>query len=76
MKGEESMNIKKRECYVCPKCGSDITSIEDYEMDIDCLYLKMACQDCDATWSEYTILTYDGCVVDGQQYDKDGKEND
>lgn len=70
------MKIDKRECYVCPKCGSYYTGIADYEMDVDCLSLEVECQTCGEAWWEYATLTYDGCSYNGHMYDKDGKEND
>ena len=65
---------KKREMGVCPKCGGDDTRIEDYEMDIDCLWTRWYCPDCEESWTEYYTLTYDGCCYDGKVYDADGKE--
>ena len=70
------MGIAKKEVYVCPKCGSYMSMIKDYEFDVDCLWLRMECQDCEEEWSEYAILQYDGCSYNGHMYDKDGKEND
>lgn len=69
------MNIKKNEMYVCPKCGEWESVIEDYEMDIDCLWVKLSCNKCEEEWSEYYTLLYDGCVYKGKTYDPDGKEN-
>ena len=65
---------KKREMCVCPKCSSDDTEMDDYEMDIDCLWTKWYCKDCQESWNEYYTLTYDGYVKDGKVYDADGKE--
>jgi hypothetical protein len=65
---------KKREMCVCPKCGGDDTRMEDYEMDIDCLWTKWYCPDCEASWNEYYTLIYDGYHQDGVVYDAEGKE--
>lgn len=66
----------KNEAYICPFCGSNNTRIEDYEMDIDCLWVQHRCKDCQTLWDEYYTLTYDGYVYDGKSYDADGKENE
>ena len=68
------MKSKKNEMGICPKCGNDYARMEDYEMDVDCLWTKWYCPDCDETWTEYALLKYDGCVVDGITYNKDGEE--
>ena len=66
----------KNEAFVCPLCGSDNTYIEDYDMDVDCLWVLHRCVKCQATWGEYYTLTYDGYRYDGKSYDADGKENE
>jgi hypothetical protein len=58
----------------CPKCGNDNTCMDDYEMDIDCLWTTWYCPDCGESWAEYYTLTYDGYRYDGKVYDADGKE--
>lgn len=65
---------RKNEGYVCPKCGEWDVSTEDYEIDIDCLWLAFYCPHCGETWSEYYTLTYDGYTHNGTVYDADGKE--
>lgn len=65
--------MKKNEMCVCPKCGRD-GRMEDYEIDVDCLWLKYYCVPCAETWSEYAVLTYDGYSHDGKTYDVNGKE--
>lgn len=66
----------KKEMYQCPNCGGYGTEINDLEMDIDCLWTKHYCRECEATWSEYYTLTYDGYVHVDKSYGPDGKEND
>lgn len=68
------MTERKNEGYVCPVCGEWDVSTEDYEMDCDCLWVKLYCSHCGETWSEYYTLTYDGYVHDSVVYDADGKE--
>lgn len=65
---------KKREMGICPKCGGDNTSMEDYEMDVDCLWTKFYCNDCEESWNEYYTLVYDGYHQDGVVYDAEGEE--
>ena len=67
------MNIKKTEQFVCPHCGAE-GKICNYDMDIDGLWMGMYCLECDERWSEWAQLTYDGCSIKGQAYDKEGKE--
>lgn len=66
--------MRKREMCVCPKCDSDHTEMTDFEMDIDCLWTKWGCLDCEETWTEYYTLTYDGYAHNGKVYDAEGKE--
>ena len=68
------MNMRKNEGYVCPKCGEWDVRTEDYEMDVDCLWVKLHCPHCEEDWSEYYTLTYDGYCHEGKTYDADGKE--
>ena len=68
------MNMRKNEGYVCPKCGEWDVRTEDYEMDVDCLWVKLHCPHCEEDWSEYYTLTYDGYTHNGKVYDADGKE--
>lgn len=68
------MNMRKNEGYVCPKCGEWDVRTEDYEMDVDCLWVKLYCPHCGEMWSEYYTLTYDGYTHEGKVYDADGKE--
>ena len=65
---------KKREMGICPKCGSDYNKVIDQEIDVDCLWTKWHCNDCEETWTEYYSLTYDGYYYDGKVYGADGKE--
>ena len=65
---------RKREMGTCPKCGSDYNEMTDYEMDVDCLWTKWFCKDCEESWNEYYTLIYDGYHHDGKVYDADGKE--
>ena len=65
---------RKNDACMCPICGEYTARIEDYEMDIDCLWQKLYCPDCEESWSEYYTLTYDGYCHDGKVYDADGKE--
>ena len=65
---------KKREMGICPKCNNDDTRIEDYEMDIDCLWTKWYCPDCEESWNEYYTMIYDGYHLNGVVYDADGEE--
>ena len=68
------MTMRKNEGYVCPKCGEWDVRTEDYEMDVDCLWVKLYCPHCEESWSEYYTLTYDGYTHKGVVYDADGKE--
>ena len=68
------MIVKKNEGYVCPHCGEWDVLTEDYEMDIDCLWVKLSCLHCGERWSEYYTLTYDGYNYNGKSYDTEGKE--
>ena len=65
---------RKNDACMCPVCGEYTARIEDYEIDIDCLWQKLYCPDCEESWSEYYSLTYDGYAHDGVVYDADGKE--
>ena len=65
---------RKNDGYVCPKCGEWDGVIEDYEIDIDCLWISFHCPHCEETWSEYYTLTYDGYTHNGVVYDADGEE--
>ena len=67
------MSIKKTEQFVCPHCGAE-GKICNYDMDIDGLWMGMYCPECDERWSEWAQLTYDGCSIKGQVYDKEGNE--
>ena len=64
----------KNDGYICPKCGEWDVGTEDYEMDVDCLWVKLHCPHCEEDWSEYYTLTYDGYHHNGKVYDADGKE--
>lgn len=68
--------IIKKEMGICPKCGGGDgdTRMEELEMDIDCLWTKWYCPDCEESWNEYYTLIYDGYHRDGVVYDADGKE--
>jgi predicted RNA-binding Zn-ribbon protein involved in translation (DUF1610 family) len=68
------MKFEKKEAYVCPHCGGEEARMEDYEMDVDCLWTKWYCPECGRDWSEFFTLTYDGYTYDGKVYDADGKE--
>ena len=68
------MMMRKNDACMCPVCGEYTARIEDYEIDIDCLWQKLYCPDCEESWSEYYTLTYDGYCHDGKVYDADGKE--
>ena len=68
------MMKRKNDACMCPVCGEYTARIEDYEIDIDCLWQKLYCPDCEESWSEYYTLTYDGYTHDGIVYDADGKE--
>lgn len=65
---------KKKMMGVCPKCGSRCSEMTDYEMDLDCLWTKWYCKDCEESWSEYATLIYDGYCYNGKIYDMDGEE--
>lgn len=64
----------KNDGYICPKCGEWDVRTEDYEMDVDCLWVKLHCPHCEEDWSEYYTLTYDGYTHKGVVYEADGKE--
>ena len=69
--------MKKTTDYICPKCGKDMNiSMEDYEVDADCLSVKMYCYDCDTSWREYFLLKYDGYACEGHFYDANGEQCD
>ena len=71
-KGERKM--EKRDIGICPKCGYDESVMEDYEMDVDCLWTEWTCLECGESWNEYYTLIYDGYHYNGVTYDADGKE--
>jgi hypothetical protein len=48
--------------------------MEDYEVDADCLSVKIYCYDCDTSWREYFLLKYDGYACEGRLYDANGEE--
>ena len=66
----------KNEARVCPLCGSDDTCMEDYAIDVDRLWTKHRCKDCQAIWGEYYTVSYGGYLYDDKSYDADGKENE
>lgn len=63
---------KKKELTICPHCDNDLCRIEDYEFDVDSLWIKVYCPECDKSWSEWALLQYDGYSADGVLYDKNG----
>ena len=65
---------RKTEMCECPKCGEVEARVEDYEFDIDCLWIKCYCTACEESWTEYATLTYDGYSYNGKVYDAEGKE--
>lgn len=67
---------KKNEAYQCPVCGKVEGRIDKYEMDIDCLWVRLYCAECGETWSEYHKLQYDGYAYNGHSYDTNGDEID
>lgn len=68
------MNDRKNDGYICPVCGEWDVRTEDYEMDVDCLWVKLYCPHCEADWCEYYTPIYDGYNHNGKIYDVDGKE--
>jgi transposase-like protein len=70
------MAMLKNEACNCPQCNSDETYTIDIEMDIDCLWTKWRCRECDAVWSEYYLLKYDGYAYKGKSYKENGEESD
>lgn len=68
------MNAKKRDPYVCPKCGSDNTESYDEEKDYDSIVLKLSCCDCEHVWREYFELKYDGFSDADGEYDAEGQQ--
>lgn len=62
---------KTQEC-ICPKCGSDHTVVDDWDMDIGCMTYKMCCEDCDYSWREYFAVAYDGFSDETGEYDSNG----
>ena len=69
------MNDRKNSGYTCPECGEWDVRTENYEMDIDCLWIDLSCPHCNARWGEYYTLVYDGYGYQGKTYDPNGKEN-
>ena len=66
--------MKKNAGYICPKCGAWEVYKDDFEMDIDCLWVQLHCSKCGELWSEYYSLIYDGYVHSGIVYNAEGKE--
>lgn len=64
---------KKNEPYICPKCGSDVVTTEDYELDSNSLREEVLCQKCGETWVEYHELIYRGYAYEGVDYDEHGE---
>ena len=67
---------KKNKGFQCPECGKIAGIIDKYEMDIDCLWVRVICGECGETWSEYHKLQYDGYSHQGCAYDTNGDEID
>lgn len=69
------MKIKKRTPYLCPECGeADDIDIIDHEFDDTSMRAECVCAKCDATWSEYFDLRYNGYAYKGVDYEADGRE--
>lgn len=68
-------NVRPKKNFgTCPECGSKRVGINDYEFDVNDIWLKCQCFRCDNTWSEHGLLFYDGYIKDGIYYDKDGEQ--
>lgn len=70
----EFKRVKKEVLYVCPKCGSNHTQLEDYEFDEDRIIMGMWCEECEAEWTECASLVYDGYYCNEKSYDERGEE--
>lgn len=68
--------MAKTEMFECPHCGSFNCTIDDYEIDVDDVFLEQTCLDCGASWREYGTITFAGFYYDGKNYDQDGREAD
>ena len=64
---------KKNVPYICPKCGSDMVTTEEYEFDGNSLRTEVMCQKCGARWDEYCELIYRGYAYEGVDYDEHGE---
>jgi phosphoribosylaminoimidazole carboxylase (NCAIR synthetase) len=70
----EFKRVKKEALYVCPKCGSNHTQMDDYEFDEDRIIMGMWCEKCEAEWTECASLIYDRCHYNEKSYDERGEE--
>ena len=64
---------KKNEPYICPKCGGDVVTTADYEIDANCLHQELLCEKCGEMWDEYHELIYRGYAYEGVDYDENGE---
>ena len=65
-------NPIKNEPFVCPKCGSDNTSVYDDDWDYDYVVRIIECDCCEHRWREYFKITYAGYADATGEYDENG----
>lgn len=72
----------KRDCEVCPHCGSEYTEVNERATDLGFdknqqtqLYLfeERTCTECHKSFTDCYILDYDGYIVGEHEYDRNGE---
>ena len=66
------LHSAKQEEWICPECGSDDCTVDDYDWECDSICRKMYCNACEHTWHEYFIVSYDGYSDKTGEYDAQG----
>lgn len=61
--------------FICPECGEDIF-IDELDATIEDMmaYIKMTCCNCGVEWTEVFCLSYNGYVIDGKIWNKNGEK--
>lgn len=67
--------MTKTQMFECPKCGSFRVNTEDYELDVEDVFLEQSCLDCGASWRERGTMTLATYSYNGVAYSADTKEN-
>ena len=68
--------MAKTEMFECPHCGSFNSTLDDYEIDEDGVFLEQSCLDCGTSWREHGTITFTGFHYKGKNYDQDGRGAD